>query len=176
MRRVPDETTVFRSPVSPAVGGPSGGATTALGFLLLPAIVILVVGVFVRGLDTTSVVVVLAVLIAIGAAIVMVRWTSAFVICSVGAVVVGLAPVWRTRLRTQNVSAVDLIEVDAFTEYGGWGIKGSAREERGRLYSAGGRYAVRLRTVDGRTFVVAFLARCEAERARRAVADLLACA
>lgn len=110
--------------------GPSGGAVAALGFLLLPAAVILAAGLFVHGFEVTSIAVVLAVLVGVGASIVSVRRTSAFLICSVDTVVVGFAPFWRTTLRARAISTVDVIEVDAFAEYGGWGIKGGAREGR----------------------------------------------
>ncbi|WP_147281465.1 hypothetical protein [Curtobacterium sp. AG1037] len=145
----------------------------AVTFLLLPAAVILVAGLFVHRFEWPSLAVALLVLVGAGASVVAARRTSAFLICSVDTVIVGFAPFWRTTLRARAISAVDVIEVDAFAEYGGWGIKGGAREERGRLYSAGGRHAVRLWMLDGRTFVVAFSDRSEAERARTAVAGLL---
>lgn len=173
MRRGPSEPSDFRSFVFSTRRGPSGGVVAALAFLLLPAAVILVAGLFVRSFEVASIAVVLVALVGVGASIVAARRTSAFLICSVDAVVVGFAPLWRTTLRARAISAVDVIEVDAFAEYGGWGIKGGVREERGRLYSAGGRHAVRLRMVDGRTFVVALAERREAERARTAVARLL---
>lgn len=125
----------------PMRSGPSGGTVAALGFLLLPAAVILVSGLFVHGFEMTSIAVVLVVLVGVGASFVAARRTSAFLVCSVDTVVVGFAPYWRTTLRARAISTVDVIEVDAFAEYGGWGIKGGAREGRGRLYSAGGRSA-----------------------------------
>lgn len=164
---------IFRSHASFADGCRSGGALTASGFLMLPAIAILVAGVVARDFEQTSIVIVVSMMIGIGAAILAVRRTAAFLLCSVEVVVVGFAPLWRTQLLTEEISAVGLIKIDAFAEYGGWGIKGSARAERGRLYSAGGRHAVQLRTVDGRTFVVAFSDPREAERARNTVAESL---
>lgn len=173
MRRGRSESSVFRTSVSPMGRGASGGAVTALAFLLLPAAVILVAGLFVHRSEWSSLAVALVVLVGAGASVVAARRTSAFLICSVDTVVVGFAPFWRTTLRTRAISAVDVIEVDAFAEYGGWGIKGGVREERGRLYSAGGRHAVRLRMLDERTFVVALAEQREAEGARTAVAGLL---
>lgn len=81
---------------------------------------------------------------------------AAFVSCSTDCVTVGLAPFWRTRLVRRDIVSASLVRIDAYAEYGGWGIKGSPKSSRGRLYAVGGDMAVRLVTQDGRAYVIAF--------------------
>ncbi|MBA8989910.1 hypothetical protein FHW23_001156 [Curtobacterium pusillum] len=144
----------------------------ALVFLLLPVAVMLVVGVAANGFDRAAVIVLLAFGTASVAVGVCIMRTAAFVTCTHEHVVVGFAPFWRTRLRQEDIAEAALVSVDAFAEYGGWGVKGRPHEDRGRLYSAGGNHAVRLRTWDGRTYVVAFNEAAEARGALSAVERL----
>lgn len=168
----PPRISTYRSPAFRAAGRPSRGAALALVFLHLPALVMLAAGVAANGLGTATVAVIVAVIVLVSI-VVAVRRTEAFLTCSAACVVVGFAPFSRTRIRIGEISEVSLVTVDAFEEYGGWGIKGGPRAERGRLYSAGGSRAVRLGTHDRRTYLVAFTDPDEAERARRAVAGHL---
>ena len=68
----------------------------------------------------------------------------------------GFVPVWVTRIRRSQIHEIRWIAIDAHKEYNGWGIKGSAKTEAGRLYSAGGSHALRIRDTRGRTFSIAF--------------------
>lgn len=69
---------------------------------------------------------------------------------------VGFFPVWVTRIPHDQIRSVDIVSVDAYRDYNGWGIKGSAKSTKGRLYSAGGSAAVRIHTAEKGTFLVAF--------------------
>lgn len=148
-------------------------ASTAVAFLLLPALAMLAVGVAVNGLTTTSVSVLAVGAVGLAVMVMSARRTVVCLTCDAEHINFGLVPFWRTRLRSTEVAGVALVRVDAFAEYGGWGIRGRAGSERGRLYSAGGTHAVRLRTHDRRSFVIAFPDRGEAERARAAVAAVM---
>lgn len=162
-------TTIHSSPAFRAETRPSRVASVALALLFLPSVVMLAVGVAVNGFEIRASWVLLLVAAGVVSAAVAARRTAAVVICDPEAVVIGLVPFWRTRLRRTEIAEATLVQIDAFAEYGGWGIKGSARSERGRLYSVGGRVALRLRTLDGRTFVVAFSDTATAEGALAAV-------
>jgi len=94
---------------------------------------------------------------------------AAFIEFSTERVTVGLAPFWRTRLPRREIADVAIVRIDTYGDYGGWGIKGSARNSKGRLYSVGGETALRLMMRDQQTFVVAFKDPATAERAREAL-------
>jgi len=65
----------------------------------------------------------------------------------------GFWPIFRRTIHFRDIAAVDAIEVDPMRDYGGWGLKGTSRSERGMLFSAGGHYGVMVTTRDGRRYV-----------------------
>ena len=71
-------------------------------------------------------------------------------------VIVGFSPLWKTRIRVNEIVEISIVTVDPYVQYRGWGIKGSVRSEMGRLYSAGGTHSVRVRTASRRTYLIAF--------------------
>lgn len=144
----PDERT-FRSPAG-------RGVTLATVILTAPALAVAATGAARREFDLASTVVLVAVSGALLWAVRSAARAAAFVSCSPDCVTVGLAPFWRTRLVRRDIVSASLVRIDAYAEYGGWGIKGSPKSSRGRLYSVGGDMAVRLVTQDGRAYVIAF--------------------
>jgi len=156
----PDES--FRSPAD------RGAALGAL-FILVPIAVIGVAGAAAKGFDGPSLVVLVLVFGGLVWAMVVAARAAAFIELSTERVTVGLAPFWRTRLPRREIADVAIVHIDTYGDYGGWGIKGSARSSKGRLYSVGGETALRVLMRDQRTFVVAFKDPATAERARRAL-------
>jgi hypothetical protein len=152
----------FRSPAD------RGAALGAL-FILVPIAVIGVAGAAAKGFDGPSLVVLVLVFGGLVWAMVVAARTAAFIEFSPEQVTVGLAPFWRTRLPRREIADVAIVHIDTYCDYGGWGIKGSARSSKGRLYSVGGETALRLMMRDQRTFVVAFKDPATAERAREAL-------
>lgn len=145
------------SAVDRSFRSPAGrGAFFATVIVLAPVVVIAVAAAARRQFDLPSIVVLVAVSGGLAWATSSAARTAAFVTCSPDHVTVGLAPFWRTRLVRRDIKTADLVQIDAYAEYGGWGIKGSARGSRGRLYSVGGDTAVRFMMQDGRTYVIAF--------------------
>lgn len=145
---VADERT-FRSPTG-------RGVTFATVILTAPALAVAAAEAARREFDLTSIVVLVAISGALVWAARSAARAAAFVSCSPDHVTVGLAPFWRTRLARRDLVGANLVRIDAYAEYGGWGIKGSPKSSRGRLYSVGGDTAVRLMTRDGRAYVIAF--------------------
>lgn len=145
------------------------GVTFAMVFLTAPVVAVAAAEAARRQFDLASIVV----LVAIGGGLIWATRSAAraaaFVSCSPDHVTVGLAPFWRTRLARRNLVGANLVRIDAYAEYGGWGIKGSRKSSRGRLYSVGGESAVRLVTQDGRAYVIAFTD----ERTAAAVLEVL---
>ncbi|OII02712.1 hypothetical protein [Curtobacterium sp. MCBA15_005] len=139
----------FRSPADRAA------AIGAL-FIFTPVGVMCAAGAAAHGFDAGSLIVLGLVLAGVLWAMVLVTRAAAFVECSPEWITVGLVPFWRTRLLRREVIRVAVVRIDTYAEFGGWGIKGSARNSKGRLYSVGGERAVRIEVRDGRTFVVAF--------------------
>lgn len=152
----------FRSPAG-------RGVVAAAVIVLVPIVAVSVAGAVGRGVDVSSVVALI--LVSGGAiwAITLASRTAAFVTYAPDSVTVGLTPLWRTRLAREDIAIVSLVEVNAYAEYGGWGIKGSCRSPRGRLYSVGGSASVRIAMKDGRVFLVSF---ARAEAAEEAVEAL----
>lgn len=89
---------------------------------------------------------------------------AAFMSVSDTVVSVGFSPLWVTRIARGDVQESSIVTIDAYKDYNGWGIKGSAKRETGRLYSAGGTQAVRIRDARGRVFLLAVPS--ESEHAR----------
>lgn len=152
----------FRSPAD------RGAALGAL-FILVPIAVIGVAGAAAKGFDGPSLVVLVLVFGGLVWAMVVAARAAAVIEISPEQVTVGLAPFWRTRLPRREIADVAIVHIDTYGDYGGWGIKGSARSSKGRLYSVGGETALRLMMRDQRTFVVAFKDLATAERAREAL-------
>jgi len=152
----------FRSPAD-------RGAVLGALFILVPIAVIGVAGAAAKGFDGPSLVVLVLVFGGLVWAMVVAAQAAAFIEISPEQVTVGLAPFWRTRLPRREVADVTIVRIDTYGDYGGWGIKGSARSSKGRLYSVGGETALRVLMRDQRTFVVAFKDPATAERARRAL-------
>jgi hypothetical protein len=152
------ESVTFRSAAS-------GGVVIGFSLLLVPIPVLGVAVAVSRGFDTTSLAVcgVLSVGVAIG--VIAASRAAAFVRCDPDRVIVGLSPVWWSRLRNSDIAEVTMVTIDSYADYGGWGIKGRVRSGRGRLYSVGGSRSVRFRTLDGRVYNVAFADDSDAERA-----------
>jgi hypothetical protein len=69
-------------------------------------------------------------------------------------VTVGFQPFWRTRFQVDQLAEVDIVLIDAWQDYHGWGVKGAPRSPRGLLYSAGGTAALRFTLTDGRRYLV----------------------
>lgn len=81
--------------------------------------------------------------------------SSAFIVVRGDTVRVGFSPIARSVFRRTDIMRVEVVpHVDALESYGGWGIKGSARSEKGLLYSAGGSSAISLELNDGRRYLV----------------------
>lgn len=81
----------------------------------------------------------------------------------------GLSPFWKTQLLRHDLIQITVVRIDAYADFGGWGIKGSARNSKRRLYTVGGETGVRIEVRDGRTFVVAFKEPATAECALQAL-------
>lgn len=139
--------------------------------LLGPIAVVGVAAAAVRQFDVPSLIVLGLLCGALIWMAVLATGAAAFVRCSPEQITVGLAPLWRTRLKRRDVAEVAIVRIDAYADYGGWGIKGAARSARGRLYSVGGEVAVRFEMRDGRTFVVAFKDPRTADRVRRVLCN-----
>lgn len=152
----------FRSPAD------RGAAIGAL-FSFAPVGVMSAAGAAAHGFDTGSLIVLGLILAGVLWAMVLVARAAAFVECSPEWITVGLAPFWRTRLLRRNLIEITVVRIDAYADFGGWGIKGSARSSKGRLYSAGGQTGVHIEVRDGRTFVVAFKEPATAECALQAL-------
>lgn len=82
----------------------------------------------------------------------------------------GFSPLWRTRLPRSEIEAVDIAQINAARDYGGWGIKGSPTAPKGMLYSVGGGNAISVHLRSGRRYLVAFH---EGASAAQAVVELL---
>ncbi len=156
---------LFRSPAG-------RGVVIGTSIVLAPVVAVGIAGAASRDFDALSVVVLI--LIGGGAlwASLLASRTAAFVACASDRVMVGLAPFWKTTLSRRNIARVDLVHVDAYTDYGGWGIKGSARSSRGRLYSVGGEATVKITMKDRRVFLVSFFCASEAEQAAEALKSI----
>ncbi|WP_139200003.1 hypothetical protein [Curtobacterium sp. MCBA15_008] len=140
---------VYRSPAGPGV---------AVGTLLIlaPIGAMALAGAAVKGFDSASLIVLAVVLSTLISAMVLASRAAAFVRCSRELVTVGVAPFWRSRLLRRDIVELAVVRVDAYADYGGWGIKGSARSSRGRLYSVGGTDTVQIVMRDGRRYFVTF--------------------
>lgn len=145
------------------------GAVLVASFVLVPAVSAAIAGAASSQFDAASLVSLAVLTGVIVWLLVLVSRAAAFVNCSMEQVTVGLSPVWKTRLVPSDIADVELVRINAYEEYRGWGIKGSARGRRGRLYSVGGSASVKLTTVDGRTFVVSFAKDGVAEEAAEAL-------
>ncbi|MDI9891601.1 hypothetical protein [Microbacterium sp. IEGM 1404] len=66
---------------------------------------------------------------------------------------VSVVPFWGRRLRWDQLARVDVAEVDAVEDFGGWGVTGSPHGP-GILVSMGESRTVRLTTTDGRRYFV----------------------
>ncbi|WP_022877917.1 hypothetical protein [Microbacterium sp. B19] len=66
---------------------------------------------------------------------------------------VSVVPFWGRRLRWDQLARVDVEEVRALEDFGGWGVTGSHRGP-GILVSMGESRTVRLTTTDGRSYFV----------------------
>lgn len=144
---VPDEE--FSSPAD-------RGAVLGTLMVLMPIAVIGLAEAAVRRFDAPSLVVLVLLFSALIWMTVLATRAAAYVKWSQEQVTVGLAPFWRNRLIRSDIVEVTVVRIDAYADYGGWGIKGSARSAHGRLYSVGGDSGVRILARDGRTFVIAF--------------------
>lgn len=149
------------------------GAVFVASFMLVPAVGAAVAGAASEQFDAASLVSLVLVGGGVMGLLVSVSRAAAFVDCSMEQVTVGLSPVWRTRLAPADIADVDLVQINAYEEYRGWGIKGSARGARGRLYSVGGSASVKLTTVDGRVFVVSFVKAGVAAEAAEALKNVV---
>jgi hypothetical protein len=69
-------------------------------------------------------------------------------------VTIGFRPFWRTKFHVSDLAEVDIVPVDAWEDYRGWGIKGAPRSQRGLLYSAGGTAGLRFILTNGRRYLV----------------------
>lgn len=148
---------------------PPRGVVLAGAVLFAPGVVMGFAGAATRGIDGFSLVAAFGGTdLLLVTAVALVR-TSAFLTCTTGLVTVGFAPLWRTRIAVADITEVSVVAVNAFAEYGGWGVKGAARSPGGRLYSAGGSHAVSVRLRNGKRFLVAFHDVCLAEDARSVI-------
>ena len=153
-----------------AFRGPADrGAAIGALFIFAPVGVMCAVGAAAHGFDAGSLIVLGLVLAGVLWAMLLVTRVAAFLECSPERITVGLAPFWGTRLLRRDVVQVTVVAIDTYADFGGWGIKGSARNSKGRLYSVGGETGVRIEVRDGRKFVVAFKDPATAEGARQAL-------
>lgn len=134
---------------------PRGARFAAIAFCA-PILAIVVAGAAVNGFDRGSIIALAGTFVGVATAITNVERTAAFVSVDAEVVVLGLAPFWRTRIRAESVSGVELINVDAIAAWAGNGIKGRLHSGPGRLYSVGGPYGVAVMADDGRRVTVAF--------------------
>lgn len=152
---------------------PSGGALIVIEILLAPAPLFGIAAAASNGFDAVSLSIVGLLVAAMACVIAAVLNAAAFVKCERTSVVMGLTPVWRTRVPYAEIAEASVVTIDAYAEFAGWGIKGSARSELGRLYSVGGSRAVQVRTLEGRTYLVAFSDADRADAACRAVTEVV---
>ncbi|HLU35425.1 MAG TPA: hypothetical protein VKZ61_06620 [Thermomicrobiales bacterium] len=66
----------------------------------------------------------------------------------------GFWPMFRRTIPFREIASVDAVKIDPMRDYGGWGIKGTSRSEKGMLFSTGGHHGVMILTRDGRRYVV----------------------
>jgi hypothetical protein len=144
---------------------PSRGALIGIVILLAPAPLFGVAAAASNGFNAVSLSIVGLLVASMACVVAAVLNAAAFLKCERTSVVLGLMPMWRTRVPYEEIAEASVVTIDAYAEFAGWGIKGSARSELGRLYSVGGSRAVRVRTLEGRTYLVAFV---DADRAQEA--------
>ncbi|MGL3198229.1 MULTISPECIES: hypothetical protein [Curtobacterium] len=132
----------------------------------------MVAGAAVNGFDRGSIIALAGTFVGVATAITNVERTAAFVSVDAEVVVLGLAPFWRTQIRAESVSGVELINVDAIAAWAGNGIKGRLHSGPGRLYSVGGSCGVAITTEDGQRVTVAFRESLTAQRVVEAIDEV----
>ncbi|HXH36198.1 MAG TPA: hypothetical protein VNJ54_17605 [Plantibacter sp.] len=104
-----------------------------------------------------SLVLIVVCLVFAGTLLIGAAWrTKAYLTITGEEVVIGFAPLWRTRLSLNEIADVSVRTIDPYAQYRGWGIKGSSKAAAGRLYSAGGTHSTVIRTTSQTTYLVAF--------------------
>lgn len=160
----PTDAAVFRCPIE-------RGAGIGAVVLLVPIPVVTIAGAWARNFDVASLAVLVAVGVLLGGAIRLVTRTAVVLVVSKAGIELGLTPLWRSRVPNNDILDVRVVTIDAYAQYGGWGIKGSTRSRGGRLYAVGGTNAVQVRTRTGRTYLAGFRDAAVARRAAQAIED-----
>lgn len=122
--------------------------------LLLPVIPTFVLVLVVMSVDEDTGPVAMAVTIVLLLALIIVEQIMhAFITLREDSVRMGFLPIfWRT-IPYRTIASVDPVRIDPMRDYGGWGIKGKSRSEKGLLFSGGGHHGVMITTLDGRRYV-----------------------
>ncbi|QYH34981.1 hypothetical protein [Salinibacterium sp. M195] len=119
------------------------------GTLLVSPALLLLVGVF----TADSVVTWLILAAALTLLFVIIFGCGVSIKANDDAIVIGFFPFYRKRLSRDSIARVYADKVRPFEEFGGWGVKGSARKN-GLLLSAGEAQVVGFELVDGRKYLV----------------------
>lgn len=122
--------------------------------LLLPIVPTLALVIVFMSVDDETGPVRMAVTILILAALLIVeQLMHAHVTIRSDSVRMGFWPIFRRTIPFREIAAVDAVKIDPMRDYGGWGVKGTSRNERGMLFSAGGHHGLMVTTRDGRRYV-----------------------
>jgi hypothetical protein len=122
--------------------------------LLLPLVPTLaLVIVFMSTDDETGPVAMTVTILILAALLIIEQLMHAWITVRSDSVRMGFWPLFRRTIPFREIESVDAVKIDPMRDYGGWGIKGTSRSERGMLFSAGGHYGVMVMTRDGRRYV-----------------------
>jgi hypothetical protein len=127
------------------------GLRLVLALPLIPTLALMIV--FMSTDDETGP---LGMAVAIGivlALIVVEQMMHAHITVRSDSVRMGFWPIFRRTIPFRDIAEVDAVKVDPMRDYGGWGVKGKSRSERGMLFSAGGHHGLMVTTRDGRRYV-----------------------
>ena len=85
--------------------------------------------------------------------IVVEQLMHAYVTVRQDSVRLGFWPIFRRTIPLREIASVETMKIDPMRDYGGWGVKGKSRSEKGMIFSAGGQYGLMVSTRDGRRYV-----------------------
>jgi hypothetical protein len=103
--------------------------------------------------DASPTAMVTTILILVGL-IVVEQLMHAYVTIRPDAVRMGFWPIFRRTIPFSEIASVGTMKINPMRDYGGWGVKGKSRSEKGMLFSAGGHHGLMITTRDGRRYVV----------------------
>jgi hypothetical protein len=121
--------------------------------LLLPLVPTLALAIiFMAADDASPTAMVTTILILVGLVIVE-QFMHAYITIRPDEVRMGFWPIFRRTIPFHEIASVETMKIDPMRDYGGWGIKGKSRSEKGMLFSAGGQHGLMITARDGRRYV-----------------------